>query len=105
MFAAYGQKVYAAGDGVVFLTNSNLGGRSVWLSAEHGVAYYYAHLSGWAPGLNTGDIVSRGELIGYNGDSGNARGGSPHVHVQIHPGGRGAAPVNPYPTLIAFGCR
>ncbi len=105
MFAPYGEPVYAAGNGVVFLTHSGLGGIAVWLSADHGVAYYYAHLSGWAAGLTSGGIVDRGDLIGYNGDSGNARGGSPHVHLQIHPGGRGAPPVNPYPTLISYGCR
>lgn len=105
LFAPYGQKVYAAADGVVFLTSGGLGGVSVWLSADHGVAYYYTHLSGWAPGLGSGDIVNRGQVIGYNGNSGNARGGSPHVHFQVHPGGRGRPPVNPYQTLLNFGCR
>lgn len=105
LFASYGQPVYAAGPGVVSLGNGGLGGTTVWLTIDYGVAVYYAHLSGFAPGLNSGDRVSGGQLIGYNGDSGNARGGSPHVHLQLHPGGRGSPAVNPFPTLANFGCR
>jgi murein DD-endopeptidase MepM/ murein hydrolase activator NlpD len=105
MFAPYGQRVLAVSDGVVTLGNGGLGGISVWLRSDDGYAVYYAHLSGWAPGLSNGQRVGRGQLIAYNGNSGNARGTSAHVHLQIHPGGRGASPVNPYPTLMAYGCR
>lgn len=98
--AAYGQNVKAVANGTVLKRNSDLGGISLWLDADNGTSYYYAHLSGYAPGISDGSRVSAGQIIAYNGDSGNAKGGVPHVHFQLHPGGRGNPPVNPYPTLV-----
>jgi len=97
VFAPMGQPVYAVVSGTVRVYSAGLGGNAVWLTADNRTGYYYAHLSGWAPGLATGAYVSKGDVIGYNGNSGNAYGGAPHVHFQIHPGGGSA--MNPYFTL------
>ncbi|MGH8874397.1 MAG: murein hydrolase activator EnvC family protein [Acidimicrobiia bacterium] len=102
MFAPYGESMFAVADGVVSTSTSSLGGRSIWLTADYGVAFYYAHLSDWA--VSSGQRVSKGQVIGYNGNSGNASGGSAHLHFEIHPGGRGGPAVNPYPT-VASACR
>ncbi len=98
MFAAWNEPMYAVADGRVYKRNYGLGGLAIWLLADNGVAYYYAHLNSF--NVSERQRVSQGQTIGFNGDSGNAKGGAPHLHFEIHPGGRGSAAVNPYPTLV-----
>lgn len=99
IFAPMGTPLLACERGVVMRisTGGVLGGNTVWLRGESGVAYYYAHLSDFAPGLREGLVVDPGTVLGFVGDTGNARGTSPHLHFEVHPGGGSA--VNPYPIL------
>lgn len=99
MFAPYGNPVFAMESGVVSVRTGGLGGKTIWLKGDSGVAYYYAHLSRYD--VSSGERVSQGQQIAANGNSGNAEGTSPHVHLQIHPGGRSSSAVNPYPTVAA----
>jgi len=99
MFAVYRAPLVAVGDGVVRLSTSSLGGTVVNLYADHGVKYFYAHLDGYAAGLVDGQRVARGQVIGYNGDTGNAAPGAYHLHFGMRPGGTVA--VNPYPSVRA----
>lgn len=102
VMAPYNVPVYAFTDGrIARMNRSSLGGIQIYMWGDDNNQYFYAHLSGYASGLRVGMRVEAGQLIGYNGDTGNAR-GTPHVHFEIHPGGGGA--VNPYPYMRAA-CR
>ena len=98
MIAVRGTPLVAIEAGVVKrMSSGSLGGITVWLKAANGDEYYYAHMDGWAPGLSVGQSLVAGELLGYIGNSGNARYTVTHVHFEYHPGGGGA--VNPYPLV------
>ena len=102
ILAPRGTPVVACASGVILRTNpidTGLGGITIWLRGKNGYDYYYAHLDGIAPGIKAGVSVRAGQLIGWVGDTGNAK-GCYHLHFEIHPGG-GAA-VNPYATLKAY---
>jgi murein DD-endopeptidase MepM/ murein hydrolase activator NlpD len=45
--------------------------------------YYYAHLEKYADGLQEGQAVHAGDLLGYVGSSGNASPDAPHLHFAI----------------------
>jgi murein DD-endopeptidase MepM/ murein hydrolase activator NlpD len=101
LFAARGTPVVAVADGSLFNVGWNgLGGWRLWLRDGAGTGYYYAHLDAFAPAAREGAAVSRGTVVGYVGDSGDAKGTSPHVHFEIHPGGGG--PIRPYPLVASW---
>ena len=101
IMAAKNTKVLSATDGVVVDIRDNaLGGKVVWIAGPAGSYHYYAHLNKHKSGLDVGDKVDKGDVIGYVGNTGNARGGSPHLHYGIYLSGKGKGAVNPYPYLI-----
>jgi len=97
IWAAFGAPVRSPADGVVEFTDEAVGGKSAYVTTADGTYYYMTHLGGFAPDLSSGEAVTQGRVVGFNGASGNAGGGPPHVHFEIHPGGGGA--VNPKPIL------
>lgn len=96
MFNARNTPLIAVVDGRIKLSSNSLGGLSTHLYADNGVVYYYTHLESHPSGLSTGQRVSKGSVVGFLGNSGNARYTSPHLHFEIRPGG---IAVNPYPTV------
>ena len=93
LLAPYGSPVYAVADGRVRTAHSSNGGISLYLDADNGETYFYAHNS--ANVARTGQRVEAGELIARVGSTGNA-GGTNHVHFEREVGGRS---VNPYAFL------
>lgn len=106
IMAARGTKVLAARDGTVAkLFTSKQGGLTIYqFDPSQTFCYYYAHLDSYAPGLHEGQVLRRGEVIGYVGSTGNASPAAPHLHFAIfrltpeHHWWEGD-PVNPYPIL------
>ena len=104
IFGPLGTDLLAAEAGTITkIGNGRLGGRTVWLTGVSGSKWYYAHLHGFAPGLTIGQKVEAGDVIGYLGDSGNARGTPPHLHLEIHPPDKRV--INPYPQLYVLAAR
>jgi len=100
LMAGQGTPLVAVANGTVRLGYNSLGGNTVWVYADYGIGFFYAHLDTFAPGLRTGDRVTIGQVVGTVGDTGNAAAGAYHLHFGIAVGG-GASDVNPYPSLRA----
>ncbi len=96
IFAPRGTPIQTTTQGIVRkVGQNNLGGHVVVIVGPGGAGHYYAHLEDYAD-ISPNDWVNAGDIIGYVGDSGNAKGTPPHVHYGIYINGRA---VNPYPLL------
>ncbi|WP_291423835.1 M23 family metallopeptidase [Deinococcus sp.] len=96
IFAPRGTPIHATTRGIVLNVGPNdLGGRTVMILGPGQQRHYYAHLERY-PNLARGQWVSAGDIVGYVGDSGNARGTPTHLHYGLYTL-RGA--INPYPLL------
>jgi murein DD-endopeptidase MepM/ murein hydrolase activator NlpD len=97
MFNSRNTPLLAVVSGTVRFSSNSLGGLSTYVYGNDGNKYYYAHLERHPSGIGSGSRVNAGDVVGYLGNSGNARFTSPHLHFEIRPGGGSA--VNPYPTV------
>lgn len=91
--AAYGTPVRATADGEA--TGESMGagyGKQVVLNHGHDLLTVYGHLSAIA--VLPGQHVTRGQVIGYVGQSGHATGPHLHYEVRVH-----NVPVNPHQYL------
>ena len=95
IFAPRDTPVLAASGGIVSsVATTTLGGNVIWVwDAGRRQSHYYAHLSKQA--VRVGEVVREGDVIGYVGNTGNARGTSPHLHFGIY--ARGDGPIDPLP--------
>ena len=78
--AAIGAKVRSINDGVVKLTKEVFyGGRFIIIDHGMGIFSSYGHLSKYA--VRVGQVIKKGEVIGFAGMSGRVNG--PHLHSQV----------------------
>lgn len=103
--------VVAVHEGVISEVNRNGEGDCCWVKVRHtdGWSSLYVHLNndlfgtddgkgtGIVRGLQVGDPVARGQVIGYVGDSGNAEPGVPHLHFELRT--RWGESVDPLPSI------
>jgi len=107
IMAARGTPVLAAEDGkIVKLFTSVRGGMTIYeFDPTQTYSYYYAHLDRYADGLAEGASVTRGQVIGFVGSTGDADPAAPHLHFAIallepqKQWWKGQA-LDPYPALI-----
>jgi murein DD-endopeptidase MepM/ murein hydrolase activator NlpD len=102
-----GTPVLAVTDGVIRkLFGSIAGGITIYeFDNSDKYCYYYAHLHNYAFGLHEGMRVTRGEVIGFVGATGDASQSAPHLHFAISRLGRDkrywkGEPIDPYPILL-----
>jgi murein DD-endopeptidase MepM/ murein hydrolase activator NlpD len=107
IFAPLGAPVLAVASGTLHSIGFiPIGGYRLWLRDTEGNEFYYAHLSAYSPLAVEGRSVEAGDVIGFVGATGDADGGAPHLHFEIHPAamiGLGYdGVVAPYPFLTAW---
>lgn len=103
VFAPEGSPIVAMADGEItaidptdgFDGESDLGGITVTVTTDVG-RFYAAHLLRIHDGLAVGERVGAGDVVGYVGSSGNARGTPSHVHLGWYVD---EVAINPWPTL------
>lgn len=116
-------RLVAAVSGEVYrikFDNLSTGGNSVVIKADDGWTYHYLHVNNDTPGTDDGKAsrdqafppsivlgarVTKGQLVAYMGDSGNAEATAPHLHFEIRqpaaPGAYTGTAINAYPSLKA----
>lgn len=93
LFAERGTPIVAPVSGTLRQVVGDIGGYQFNLEGDDGHLYIGSHMDRFAKD----GYVQAGDVIGYVGDSGNAKGSRPHLHFEIYADGEN--PVNPYPTL------
>jgi murein DD-endopeptidase MepM/ murein hydrolase activator NlpD len=82
----YGTQIVAADTGVAYLHPNSIGyGNLLVIIHGNGYSTYYGHLSGYAPGLSSGQVVPRGTTVAFEGSTGWSTG--PHLHFEIRVNG------------------
>jgi murein DD-endopeptidase MepM/ murein hydrolase activator NlpD len=102
-----GTPVYAVVDGTIRKIFFSKGGGNTIYEFDRSATYcyYYAHLDHYAEGLHEGELISRGDVLGYVGFTGNASPDAPHLHFAVYALGQDkrwskGTPLDPFPILM-----
>ena len=109
IFAGYGVPVTSTAYGIVEIMGWNeYGGYRIGIRDIYNTYQYYAHLQGFAEGIEEGTIVEPGQVIGSVGSTGYGPEGTsgkfdPHLHFGLYKfDGRREWAFNPYPHLLKW---
>ncbi|MGM9985683.1 MAG: M23 family metallopeptidase [Bacillaceae bacterium] len=109
IFAPHGLPVRSITYGIVETKGwNNFGGWRIGIRDLYNNYHYYAHLGGFMKGVNEGDIVEPGTILGYVGNSGYGNPGTvgkfpPHLHYGIYKdNGKTEWSFDPYYFLIRW---
>ena len=101
IIANEGNLIYAVADGTITrvynAATSKLAGNGVRLTTADGTYFFYGHFQRVADGITVGTQVKAGQVIGYNGKTGNTS--TPHLHFEIHP--QGGPAIDPTSAVAA----
>ena len=101
IIAKEGNLIYAVADGTITrvysAATSKLAGNGVRLTTADGTYFFYGHFQSVAEGITVGTQVKAGQVIGYNGKTGNTN--TPHLHFEIHP--QGGPAIDPTSAVAA----
>lgn len=97
LLAPRGTPIASPTDAVVTRTgNGSSSGITVTTRNPGGESFIYMHLDDIAEGIKSGTVLEPGDIIGFVGDTGNAKGGVTHLHFEIREGRKA---TDPYPRL------
>ena len=93
IFNKKGTPILAVEDGTIARVGTNhLGGKVVWQRlGMFGQSIYYAHLDSQA--VSTGQTVKKGDIVGFMGNTGNAKTTPSHLHFGIYTGSGAIDPI------------
>jgi peptidoglycan hydrolase-like protein with peptidoglycan-binding domain len=106
LIAKEGNLLYAVADGTITKiyteTSDKLAGNGIRLTKADGTYFFYGHMQRLADGITIGTKVKAGQVVGYNGKTGNTS--TPHLHFEIHPfGGEAIDPTSAVAAINACG--
>lgn len=97
IIAPRGTPIASPTEAVVTRTsNGSSSGLTVTTRNPGGETFIYMHLDRIAEGIKSGTVLKPGDILGFVGDSGNAKGGVTHLHFEIREGRKA---TDPFPRL------